>query len=578
MKFTFKTVIPVLAVAVLITSCGGGNKPASVLVPENAGVVLHISGASLNAKLSWEDVKNTDWYKLMMKDEGEDMTPVRKAILENPENSGIDIKSDFYVFYEIRGTHGYTVVQGGLADAKKFETLITSGKEKPQVKKEGNISIAAKGDEMDGCLTWTNDHFIFVSAEEAPFADTYSRYMDKDNDKKEAPFTTDSLVKYAKDLYNLKQGKSMGSNDHFTSTMKEAGDMHFFFNSNMLPKTDLGPMALVDIYKFTKGNESGTAINFDNGKITANSRSWYNKDINEMMDKYKPGKINEDMLKRIPSQNLAAVIAINYPPEAFKDFFKLIGADGLLNAGLAQVGFSIDDFVKANKGDVLIAVSDFAVKEKTIKVDMGDAEPYSYTKTQPDANILFATSVNDKAAFSKLMDAAKSQAGQTEGAANELEAVKYAMNDNWFIIGNNQQTIDDFAAGKGAAPSPLISQISSHQTGGFIDLQKILPFVLAEKEKTEKDQLAVNEAIQTWDNIVFWGGERDGSARLGHLEINMKDKNTNSLKQLFTFINKMAAFEMNDSVRDTGIAVPDSSVTRPGIIMEEPQVKTKPGK
>ena len=43
---------------------------------------------------------------------------------------------------------------------------------------------------------------------------------------------------------------------------------------------------------------------------------------------------------------------------------KLAGLDGFANMGTAYLGFNVDDFIKANKGDIMFCLSD--IKSDTL--------------------------------------------------------------------------------------------------------------------------------------------------------------------------------------------------------------------
>ncbi|NOT49674.1 MAG: DUF4836 family protein [Chitinophagaceae bacterium] len=577
MRPSIKNLLVLAPVIFLLASCGG--KKASVPVPKDAAIVMHFNMASLSSKLPWSEIKSAEWFKMIAEEaeEDEEMTPLQKSLLENPENSGVDLKSDLYFFMQVKGKNAYAVVSGKLSDAKKFESTIQGISEMLRIKKDGSISYL--GNE-EGCLTWTSNRFIFVAPTKAPGSDfgprrRYYDEEDEDEDRDEEQ-NFESLLQFAKDVHGLKQSNSISSDSHFSSLMKETGDIHLFFASNAFMQDAMGPLRMLKASSLLEGNAAGLAINFDNGKVSVNSKSWYGKELGELMKKYQPGNLNADMLKRIPSQNLAGVLAMNYPPEGIKEFIKILGAEGLVNGFMSEAGVNIDDFVKANKGDVMVAVSDFSIKEKKITTQIGD-ESYTYSDTKPDANILFATSVKDKATFTKLMDAVKKEMNKNKNEDMETgeEEPKYVLTDSWFVMGNNQGTIDSFAAGRNTNSAALISQISGHPFGGFIDLQKIFAGISFPEEK---GNWSLNERIllaaQNWENIIFYGGEMKDGATTGYFEINLKDKSTNSLKQFYSFIGQMVGEQRKNLMyRDEEVDIPPPAVMDSPVV--EPKIENK---
>jgi hypothetical protein len=415
-------------------------------------------------------------------------------------------------------------------DATAFETTINKMAEDRKIKKDGNLNYA--GDE-EGCITWNTDRFIAVF-----YVENFQESGNRFGGRTRSNITADSILNHAKELYSIKKSNSLGNDSRFASLLNEKGDMHFWINAGSLIQGSI-PEDIGSLFKAStllEGNIAGYTLNFDNGKITASAKSWYNKELGEFMKKYKPGNINTDMLKRISGKNVAVVIAMNYPPEGLKEFLKLLGVDGIVNGFMGKIGFSIDDFVKANKGDLLFAVSDFSVQDKTIHYGPGGDQDYTYTTSKPDAKILFATSINDKPSFDKMVDILKNEIGK-EGQTEELDKIKYTVKDNWFVAGNAQESIDGFAAGNKTDHS-FISKISGHPIGAYIDLQKILGSIQTKEAEGFKNVLSGDGKI--WDNIIFYGGEMKDGATTGYFEINMIDKNTNSLKQLNNFITTVA--------------------------------------
>ena len=126
----------------------------------------------------------------------------------------------------------------------------------------------------------------------------------------------------------------------------------------MKSSSSLGMLGMLKLDVFFKDNISTYTVNFDNGKIDIDQKGYAGKEFSDFLKKYSGGSINTDMIKNIPSQNVLGVVAMNYKPEAIKDLIKLIGMDGMLNSYSDKIGFNLDDFVKANKGELMLAFTD----------------------------------------------------------------------------------------------------------------------------------------------------------------------------------------------------------------------------
>jgi hypothetical protein len=530
------SLLGLLAIALmLITSCSSGDKSAFA-IPKDAGLVVHINTPSLTSKLSWKEIQQTRWFKEAY-EESEDS--LAKKILDNPDNTGVNTEMDLVFFVKRQGRNAYSVFQGGLKDAAAFESMNKKMKPDATTSKDGDLSILKLN--KKSIATWKNGRFIYVVD-----ADMRTDYElpDGGSETKGSSITTDSLIKFAKDLYDLKSSNSLTSEDKFANLLKETGDMHLWFSSDNFTGEMLGDVfAATKLSDLTRGNATAMTLSFDNGKVDVKSKSYYNEKVAKLLDKYKMKNIDADMLARIPSENLASVFSWNYPPEGLKAFLKEGGLDGMVNGFMGKVGYSLDEFVKANKGDMLVAVTDFNITTEKVtypSYEEGGA-PYTYTKTNPSAKVLFAVSINDKPAFDKLVSVVKAQAGDMFERDSTFR-VSYSLNDKWFAAGNSNDQVNQFLAGNANSKHPAFSKLAGHPVGMYVDLQKILK--TSEAAATDSStKVILAESVNLWEDVLATGGEYSNGTLTGHFEINLLNKNVNSLKQLNQYFDKLAVLK-----------------------------------
>ncbi|MBK6937967.1 MAG: DUF4836 family protein [Chitinophagaceae bacterium] len=327
--------------------------------------------------------------------------------------------------------------------------------------------------------------------------------------------------------------------------------MHFWVNSGSLYGNSLGGiLSLTKISSLVEGNIGAGTISFEEGKIVLKGKNYYNKDLAAIYKKAGNNNIDEELLKKIPAGDVAAVMAFKITPETIKDLITMLGVDGLINMALAETGLSIDDIIKATKGDMALSVSDFTIAEKEKKMEMGSEEPYTYKSTEPDAKFLLATSIGDKAAFDRLSAAIKDLIAQKTGdeISDEInKKMPYSIKDNWFVTGNDSTSMNNF--GNSKTDHLFIGKIKGHPMGGFIDIQK---FISGSKPSYANDSVSTiiaDESLKTWQDIIFYGGEfkKDHTEMYG--EINFVDKKTNSLKLLNKYLGFIALKVMEDEKR-----------------------------
>src|SRR5690606_26832636 len=159
------------------------------------------------------------------------------------------------------------------------------------------------------------------------------------------------------------------------------------------------------------------------------------------------------MISRLPQKDVAAVFAFNFDPQMVVELLKLSGLDGLANMGLGQVGITLDDFVKANKGDFVLSISDLSLGES------GSLDPI----------LLFATKIGDQASMDKIIDPIQSAMGM--GMDSSIHITKGFKH---IAISNNKQVADQYAAGTVNNKFDFYNKLSESAIAGIIQIQYIL--------------------------------------------------------------------------------------------------------
>jgi hypothetical protein len=116
--------------------------------------------------------------------------------------------------------------------------------------------------------------------------------------------------------------------------------------------------------------------------------------------------------------------------------------------------------------------------------------------------------------------------------------VTYQLNDKWFAIGNNADYVTKFNAGT-SGKQPFADKLAGHPVGLYLDIHKIM----AASQPAIRDSAAnevLNASLRLWQDAVFYGGDVKNGSVSSEGEINLVDKNTNSLKQLNQYADTIA--------------------------------------
>ena len=556
--------LTIIVSAILFSSCSKSNDEGK-MIPKNAMFVALLNTKSLSEKVTWDDVKQTSWYKQMYADTA--TKDWMKKLLDNPENSGIDSKASIIFFVKKGSGDDYDIVfEGQLKNEKDFEQFNKNLDPSSTAKKDGDINMLTMKE--NSVVGWNDKHFAYVTNSNS-IKSKYAADWDTTNNQSNISRAIDNnvvLSALCKSLFSLKSDSSLAKNDKFSKLLSEKGDIHAWVNTEEMTKNNsaMGMLGMLKLDIFFKDNISTYTVDFDNGKIKVNQRAYAGKEFTDFLKEYKGGNINTDMIGNIPSQNVIGVFAMNYKPEGLKELIKLTGIDGFINMYAGQMGFNLDDFVKATNGDLMVAFSDLKMKSDSFnyKDDSGrttNANVYS----RPDVNYLFSVGVADKQSFQKLIDAGK-KIGNEMGGKDDLAS--FNLNDKTFAIGNTQPTVNQYLAGS-KNKFAFTDKLSGHTIGLFVDIQKILSVLNNESLIKDADAKTImTESMKTWNNVYFTGGEMDDDAMTGNTEINFVDQSTNSLKQLNHYFDEIAKVMLAKKEREKSKwNVPDSLMIPPPI-------------
>lgn len=536
----------IFSLAFLVTSCNKKNEEGRY-VPANAGLVVHVNMAALQEKLPWAEIKSSGIFAEMSKDSS--MPAFAAAAWDNPENTGVDINKDLLIFYVKDTVATYAAVEGSIKDAEKFKLYNSSALKTATPSQKDGISFLSNDTVT---VSWNKDRFILVTnvpitdkAGMQSWMDAMENRIDGDSTAIPAlPMARFDGVSIATSLYNLTEKNSLAENEKFTDLVKTSGDLHFWMNTEALygQMPEMAGLAMLNLEKIYKSSVTAGTVKFEKGQMLVDTKSYAGKEMTELWKKYSGKSVNEAMLKNIPGKDIAVLFAMNFKPEGIREFLKLLGMEGFANMGAGMLGFSVDDFVKANKGDLLFSVYDVSLD----------------SNQKPAGGFLFSTSVGDKAAFEKLMAAGKKMGSQ----ALQGNKLNFKTDGKLFAIGNEAANVDVYMAGTSKPDLSFTSKWNGAPMGGYVNIQ----YLLTAMAPAAKQDTAVAEIVKAsqamWKNATFSGGDMKGDAMTQHIEVNLMNQDVNSLKQLNEYMGNIIQWAKKKQYQKpvTSISIKDSAV------------------
>ena len=257
MKFNINLTAIFISVVFLITSCSKTNEQGK-MIPKNALAVVHLNTKSLSSKLSWNEIKQTAWFKEIYSDTS--IKSWTKKLMDNPDGTGIDFNSGLILFMQkSAGTQGEIVLEGEIKDEKEFEAFNKNLNENVAAPaKDGDINVLTiKGDAVIG---WDDKKFVYV----VNFPGFAHKMNNMDTLNSNTGLTdVQNLTTVCKNIFALTADNSMAKNDKFSSLLKEEGDVHVWQNTEEIAKSSaqLGALSMLKLDFLLKGNISTVTVN-----------------------------------------------------------------------------------------------------------------------------------------------------------------------------------------------------------------------------------------------------------------------------------------------------------------------------
>ncbi len=512
LKLSFISVI-----VLFFSSCAKKNEVGK-MIPGNAIFVAHVNFKSMANKLSWKEIQQTDIYKKAMADSS--MADWRKKLLENPSASGIDFDEGVVFFTADHAGNKYFAAEGKIksqSDFDQFNKNLSGG----TAIKNGEVNMLNLKE--NGVVGWKDKQFIYLmNAGNKMY--NMGNWSDSSNlQNNTAP--VDRSVEFSvlcKNLFSLKTDSSLAKDDRFSSLLKETADIHVYQNTDAMLSNSpsMGMLGMLKLDAFTKGNVSTYAINFDNGKFDVSQKMFFSQQLTDIAKKYIGKSIDMDMIKKIPSNDVLGLLAINFKPEGITEMIKLTGIDGMINSYTQPMGFNLDDFSKATNGNWLVAFNDLNISD---------------SMHHPEYNYIFSAGIENKASLQKIVDAAK----KTTSQMGKDSLVNYVMNDKLFAQSNHYSFANQYLNGNTNNTFDFGDKISGHPVAFYFDIHKLLSqFTSWDITKPGRKEM-LDQSLKIWNNIISTGGEFNNGGFTFKTEVTLVNKDSNSLQQLSNYLNQL---------------------------------------
>lgn len=529
-----------LAFVIVMFSCNKIPDHAKY-IPKNAQFVGTIDMGKLEKKLIWNALTGSDLFKEMQKRVNNEDS---KNAMKDISNIGLKQHSSIYFYLNGHKSHaGSSCIVIGMDDASKFESFLK--KNYPQIAMDKGTGYTSAMIENNMLAAWNKEVALFYPLMNGYASDSLNIHISMND--------VDEIKTGLAAIFAQSTGNSIASNTHFKSLQKEGHDISVWMNYEELYNKNAdassNPFIKEDYFK-----ESGVTagIDFEKGKASSEMNYYMSDDLASIYKKNEPKNIDLDLVKRIPSKDIAMLIGYNMNPKLLQEYLKKFGLDGMLNMGLGMAGTSMDQIANAFTGDMVLALSDMKAKaDTTNSMNESDYEPLE--SKAPDMNMTFAMGLKDSKEFEKLLGiGVKNKVLQKNGTSYSLGAgssnAGFAFDKNSMVYTSDAAMSAAYLSGSGnskdAIPSAVWSHFSSNPMIMYADIKKIMNSVSFKPSGPEEMEL-MNDVKKFFTYIELYGGSMKNNAVHVEGAVYLANENENALIQLLDL--GMKAKKLSDS-------------------------------
>lgn len=548
MKHTLRYALLFATIIFVAASCKKAVPEQTKYIPKDAMLVFDLNWKSLSDKASKGNINWDSLYTSVADAETDSMMREGKKKIQEFMRSGIDTTKDIFFFMKMGGSimSGQQVsggVVGAMKDASAFEAYIKKQPQSGEIQKGTNYSFV----KIDGSfyVGWNNDVIIVAGAEGKQTA------QDEQGSGSSGNTSSDAQVLAA--LFAQKEEESVASIPEFRELMAEKGDMLFWSNSSgaFSSVPFLGMTKIADLFKDSYG---AGVINFEDGKVTANFKSYSGKDLAAIWEKYKGPQVDMGMVNQFPSP-VEGYAAFSFNPQIIAEIVKYGGFESTVKQFMEKTGFTMEEVLKIFKGDFAIVFGDMAYEETSYT--FGDEV---YKTKKPVAKLVFNVSIGDKAAYDKVLgklaegDDAMFEMKDGQYVPKKLDGMAWSMDGKNLVIATDSVLMQQYLAGKGnaAVPANIADQSKGKSVAMYIDIHKILGAFASDSSSAD----AIKTAQATFNNVIATSDNYNGKFVASNMELKMTNEKENSLVSLVKFIAAMSkeAVKMQNRINQGGMS------------------------
>ncbi len=500
----------------LLQSLTAQQNQAFKHIPEGCTQVMQLDMASMQQFMKWEEFNRLSFFNELKQRAGTDKEQKALAeVLLNPEETGIDLNQQLYVFskrfYEDGEFEYYNGVTGKIGNLQKFTAWALKMNHTIALTQPGRVKTIVN--RKSGYI-WDTEHFAIVSD---PMNETQKAFQLLQKEKIPANEPVFNLI-----ARTFTEGAPAKATDPRMVALFQQNAPLKVWNMNAkhgAAGAITDPSKIFSALVNAKGTVSASTLNFENGRALFSSRTWFGENLDKIFSGAKT-PFNSNLLKHVQPGKIPAFLTLKLNPARVKEFVEMVPGNWKTEFNLNKSGISAADLEAAFKGDLLVAL-----------LRTGDKENLLHP------GLIAAFTINDVAACTRVLDSLKPRLSESE-----KRRIFFAVDlpNKIFVIGSSQQEVDAFVQGNyPEQEEDLLNQVTGNPFFLNINFATLYQQLLQiEKPKTEKD-MRFAAVLESMEHLRATAGKYENGTMLLNYELGFMNKEDNGLRQMVLMYDKL---------------------------------------
>jgi hypothetical protein len=597
-----KSTFILLAALLLKSAAFSQSNPLLKYIPDDVNTVIHFDIKSMGSKIPAEDFRQSFLYREMMKKDGMPFS----TLFNQPEKSGIDMNAGIFMAINYQGIgrfgnaqptiHLFMKLQNAETFTNNIKELMKDGKENEMIKVYGTDRIIS----LDGTVTagWNNEIFVFTTGNKQELEDEIMTNLQLPPDTIAVSIDTTASVpfdyagmmeKFKKSQRDLcfqlltpKPNRSFDANSRFSEVMNSKADIKMWSSGggNLLTENILPISGILNKLQTLSGKNKTALINFEDGKIVMKSRNFPEGEIADIYKKHPTSVQNTNLVRRLPEGKLLGLINMSFSQEMCNELLQKSGLLEILDSIKKEIPFDLSLAKDVFKSDMMLAV---LKNENTIILD----SLTGILSKLDGFQVILAMPIADKVKFEKLKSAIMpvwDSLSKKEDfkIKNPSPVAKY--NDDMLVLSLSEEAATAFLNNSGTGEIPeSLTAYSQYPMVLDINMREIISQIISIGRSEERNNGSSEILLNTFGDIIVYGGEYENESINSTMEFRIGNKNENSLKQLFSMMNRMIEESenrnMSEEKEESSFQLKDvmvDSITLSEIRQEEKKIDPPP--